>query len=285
QNELLEDAFDVLKDFVERPMKNLLLVEDDEVQRNYLTELIGNGDVHTTVAATGQEALTALLQSKFDCVVLDLGLPDTSGLELLEQIKSNPKCRAVPVIVYTAKDLPEVDEARIRKLAEKVLIKDPRSPERLLDETAVLLHRNAANLPERQRRILETLHHGVLEGKKVLLVDDDIRNIFAMTAVLERFKMTVLSAENGKEAIETILKNKDVDVILMDIMLPMMDGYATTRAIREMGDFADLPIIAVTAKAMKGDREKCLDAGASDYISKPVDTDQLRSILRVWLHR
>jgi HAMP domain-containing protein/signal transduction histidine kinase/DNA-binding response OmpR family regulator len=282
--EPLDQALDELKSFVERPMKNLLLVEDDEVQRNSITDLIGNGDVHTIVATTGQEALAALEGTCIDCVVLDLGLPDTSGLELLEQIKRDPKCRRIPIIVYTAQDLPPEVEARVRQLAEKVLIKDPRSPERLLDETALLLHRNATKLPDRQRRILEDLHHGVLEGKKVLLVDDDIRNIFALTSVLERFKMTVLSAENGKEAIEKLAHNNDVDVVLMDIMLPMMDGYETIRAIREIDDFAELPIIAVTAKAMKGDREKCIAAGASDYISKPVDTDQLRSILRVWLH-
>jgi CheY-like chemotaxis protein len=155
----------------------------------------------------------------------------------------------------------------------------------LLDETALHLHRNASKLPDKQRKMLESLHQGVLEGKKVLLVDDDIRNIFAMTSVLERFKMNVISAENGKDAIEALLNNKDIDVVLMDIMLPMMDGYETTRAIRKISDFKDLPIIAVTAKAMKGDREKCLEAGASDYLSKPVDTEHLRSVLRLWLHR
>jgi HAMP domain-containing protein/CheY-like chemotaxis protein len=280
----LQQAFANLKEFVDRPMKKLLLVEDDEIQRSSITELIGNGDVHTTLATTGQEALAAMEENKFDCVVMDFGLPDTSGIQLLERIKAHPTNRAVPVVVYTARDLPPDEESRVNELAETVLIKDARSPERLLDETARYLHRNAAKLPERQRQLLQKLHHGALAGKKVLLVDDDIRNIFAMTSVLERFNMNVLSAGNGKEAIEMLLANRDVDIVLMDIMLPMMDGYATIRAIREITDFAELPIIAVTAKAMKGDREKCIGAGATDYVSKPVDTDHLRSVLRVWLH-
>jgi CheY-like chemotaxis protein len=155
----------------------------------------------------------------------------------------------------------------------------------LLDETAMLLHRNVSKLPEKQRKMLETLHQGVLDGKKVLVVDDDIRNIFAMTSVLERFKMDVMSAENGKDAIELLIENKDIDIVLMDIMLPAMDGYTTIRAIREIDAFKELPIVAVTAKAMKGDREKCIAAGASDYLCKPVDAEQLRSTLHLWLRR
>lgn len=178
----------------------------------------------------------------------------------------------------------ETKRNRFFTLSIDLLAKDARSPERLLDESALFLHRNTSKLPDKQRKIIETLHHGVLEGKKVLIVDDDIRNIFAMTSVLERFKMHVVSAE-GKDAIETLNNTKDIDVVLMDIMLPTMDGYETMRAIRKNPEFAELPIIAVTAKAMKGDREKCLAAGASDYISKPVDTDQLRSLMSIWLHR
>src|SRR4051812_33273066 len=218
-------------------------------------------------------------------MVVDLGLPDMSAVDLIEKIKGNPNSRALPIIVYTAKDLMKEEESRLRHLTENILIKDVRSPERLLDETALLLHRNASRLPERQRRMLEHLYEGVLVGKKVLLVDDDIRNIFAMTSVLERFKMHVLSAENGKDAIDLLAKTGGVDVVLMDIMLPTMDGYATMRAIRAIPEFEELPIIAVTAKAMKGDREKCIAAGASDYLSKPVDVEQLRSVLRLWLHR
>ena len=266
-------------------MRNLLLVEDDEVQQLSIRELIGNGDVKTTVVSSGKDALTALQSMKYDCMVIDLGLPDMPGIDLIEQIKAEPQSRSLPIIIYTARDLQKDEIVRLRKLAESILIKDVRSPEQLLDETALLLHRNAAKLPERQRRILEHLHQGVLEDKKVLLVDDDIRNIFAMTSVLERFKMQVISAENGKDAIQMLTEHKDVDIVLMDIMLPTMDGYTTIKAIREISDFEDLPIIAVTAKAMKGDREKCIAAGASDYLSKPVDTEQLRSCLRLWLHR
>ena len=283
--EKLEQAFDELRTFIERPMRNLLLVEDDEVQQMSIRELIGNGDVKTTVVSSGKDALTALQSGKYDCMVLDLGLPDMPGIDLIEQIKAEPQSRSLPIIIYTARDLQKEEIVRLRALAESILIKDVRSPEQLLDETALLLHRNTAKLPERQRRILEHLHQGVLEDKKVLLVDDDIRNIFAMTSVLERFKMQVISAENGKDAIAMLMEHKDVDIVLMDIMLPTMDGYATTKAIREIPDFEDLPIIAVTAKAMKGDREKCIAAGASDYLSKPVDTEQLRSCLRLWLHR
>jgi len=283
--ESLQHAFDHLKDFVERPVKNLLLVEDDEIQTLSIRELIGNGDVKTTVVATGREALAAIESTKYDCMILDLGLPDMTGTELIEQIKNLPTSRAMPIIIYTAKDLLQEEEERLKRLAEAILIKDVRSPERLLDETALLLHRNVSRLPERQRKMLENLHRGALENKKVLIVDDDIRNIFAMTSVLERFKMQVVSAENGKDGIALLLEHPDIDVVLMDIMLPVMDGYTTIRAIREIAEFKELPILAVTAKAMKGDREKCLAAGASDYICKPVEAEQLRSMLRLWIQR
>ncbi|MEO7299567.1 MAG: HAMP domain-containing protein [Verrucomicrobiota bacterium] len=285
KKETLDRAFDEMKEFIDRPVKNLLLVEDDELQRTNITELIGNGDVKTTVVSTGREALAELARQKYDCMILDLGLPDMSGVELVEEIKKCADSRTVPIIIYTAKDLLKEEQAKLKGLTESILIKDARSPERLLDETALLLHRNTARLPDRQRKMLEALHHGVLENKNVLLVDDDIRNIFAMTSVLERFKMNVVSAENGKDAIESLINNKNIDIVLMDIMLPTMDGYATTRAIREISGFEDLPIIAVTAKAMKGDREKCIAAGASDYLSKPVNAEQLRALLRLWLHR
>jgi signal transduction histidine kinase/DNA-binding response OmpR family regulator/HAMP domain-containing protein len=281
--EVLETAFDTLKRFLERPTRNLLLIEDDEVQQMHVRQLIGNGDVHTTVATSGQAALEAIKAQQFDCVVLDLGLPDMSGVDLLEQVKNEPHSRNLPILIYTAREVGKEEESRLRRLSERILIKDVRSPDRLLDETARLLHRDASKLNPQQRQMLEMLHQGVLEDKRVLLVDDDIRNIFAMTSVLERFKMQVISAENGKDAIQLLMDGNEVDVALMDIMLPTMDGYATIRAIREIADFAALPIIAVTAKAMKGDREKCIAAGASDYLAKPVDTEQLRAVLRLWL--
>jgi len=283
--ESLQQAFEQLKHFIDRPVKNLLVVEDDEIQTMSIRDLIGNGDVHTTVVGTGKEALAAIEAAQYDCMVLDLGLPDMSGTELLEQIKNSNVSRSLPIIVYTARELLQEEAARLKHLAESILIKDVRSPERLLDETSLLLHRNVSKLPDKQRKMLESLHKGALEGRKVLLVDDDIRNIFAMTSVLERFKMQVVSSENGKDAIRMLVDQRDIDIVLMDIMLPMMDGYTTIRAIREIAEFKDLPIIAVTAKAMKGDREKCLTAGASDYMCKPVEAEQLRSMLRLWLRR
>ena len=209
------------------------------------------------------------------------------GFDLLEQVKNQPELRAVPIIIYTGRDLTKQEETRLRKYAKTIIIKDARSPERLLDETALFLHRVQANLPEPKRRVLEKLHSvdAVFTGKHVLVVDDDVRNIFAITSVLESAGMQVVFAENGKEGIEQLKKNPDLNLVLMDVMMPGMDGYETMKAIRSLGPYKSLPIIALTAKAMKGDREKCLDAGASDYITKPVDPDQLLSLMRVWLYR
>ena len=272
---------------MERQVKSLLVVEDDETDRRSIVELIGNGDVQITAVASGQEALDALGAQHFDCMVLDLLLPDMPGLDVIQRIKKQPALRALPVVVYTAKDLSRKEETQLKRLSQTIILKDVRSPERLLDETALFLHRNTANLPDAKREILERLHRSdsVLAGKKVLIVDDDIRNIFAMTSVLERHKMEVVAAESGKDALDQLDKAPAVDIVLMDIMLPEMDGYETTRRIRENPRFKGLPIIALTAKAMKGDREKCIEAGASDYIAKPVDTEQLLSLLRVWLYR
>jgi HAMP domain-containing protein/signal transduction histidine kinase/CheY-like chemotaxis protein len=281
----LIDAFNRLKVFIERPVKDLLLVEPDTAQRMSVCEMLGNGDVKTTVVGSGREALTALRSGSYDCMVLDPALPDMRAIELLEQIRSSAIVGSIPIIVYAGGDLDEIEAAQLKRLAQSILLKDANMAERLLDETALVLHRNVAKLTEKQRKILASLHEKVLEGKRVLLVDDDIRNIFAMTSLLERFRMRVLSAENGQDAIQVLLDNPDVDIVLMDIMLPTMDGYTTIRAIREMPQFRNLPIIAVTAKAMKGDREKCLASGASDYLCKPIEAEQLRSALRQWLRR
>ena len=286
----LVEALDGLRSFVDRAFKSLLVVEDNEVQRNAIVELIGNGDVKTTAVRSGEEALEALRASRYDCVVLDLGLPDMTGFELIQKIRDEASAAgaiAVPIIVYTGKDLTRREEAQLRKLAETIIIKDAKSPERLLDETALFLHRVEARLPEPKRKMLRELHRQdpVLEGKKVLIVDDDMRNIFALTSALERYKMDIAYAENGRDAIDLVSSRQDVDVILMDIMMPEMDGYETMQRIREMPQFGRTPIIALTAKAMKGDREKCIEAGASDYITKPVDVDQLVSLLRVWLYQ
>jgi HAMP domain-containing protein/signal transduction histidine kinase/DNA-binding response OmpR family regulator len=280
-------CFSDIHSFVERRTKTLLVVEDDEIQKNSILEVIGNGDVQAVAVATAGETLEALKEQHFDCMVLDLLLPDMPGLELLKEIKKQPRLRSLPIVVYTGKDLGKKEETELRRLAQSIIVKDVRSPERLLDETALFLHRDASQLPETKRQILEKLHQTdtVLAGKKVLVVDDDIRNLFAMTSVLERHKMEVLTAESGKDAMALLSEAPKVDAVLMDIMLPEMDGYEVTRAIRQMHRFKNLPVIAITAKAMKGDREKCIEAGASDYIAKPVDTEQLLSLLRTWLYR
>ncbi|HBB33883.1 MAG TPA: hybrid sensor histidine kinase/response regulator [Cyanobacteria bacterium UBA9273] len=285
--EALAEALSSIKTFVERKVKNLLVVEDDETQRHSMVELIGNTDVSTTAVSTGEAALSALKAGHFDCIVIDLGLPDMTGLELIEQIKQDSQLQAIPIIVYTGQELTRAQETELKRMADTIIIKDVRSPERLLDETALFLHRVQANLPQTQRQILEALHQTdpILAGKKVLIVDDDMRNIFALTSMLERHEMQVLFAENGRDGLALLENTPNVDVVLMDVMMPEMDGYETMRVIRQRSEFATLPVIALTAKAMKGDRDKCIEAGASDYITKPVDPDQLLSLLRVWLYR
>ncbi|MBH8563987.1 response regulator [Nostoc sp. CENA67] len=285
--EALTQVFTEINSFIERKVKNLLIIEDNAVQAQSIIELIGNGDVQSTAVSTGAEAIQILQSQRFDCIVLDLGLPDMSGLELIEQIKQKPNLLKLPIIVYTGKELTRQEETQLRRLAETIIIKNVRSPERLLDETALFLHRVQANLPQPKRQILEQLHQSdpILAHKKILIVDDDLRNIFALTSFLEGYQMQVLFAENGRAGIEVLQANPDTNIVLMDVMMPEMDGYETTRAIRQQQEFRSLPIIALTAKAMPGDREKCIEAGASDYITKPVDTEQLLSLLRVWLYR
>jgi HAMP domain-containing protein/CheY-like chemotaxis protein/signal transduction histidine kinase len=287
EREALDSAFSTIHGFIDRKVRNLLVVEDDDLERKSIVELIGNGDVKTTAVATGADALAALESQNFDCLVLDLGLSDMTGFELLERMKASPALSQIPVIVYTGKDLTKKQETELRRLAKTIIIKDVKSPDRLLDETALFLHRVESNLPADKRRMLEQLHlhDPALSGRKALIVDDDIRNIFALTSVLEQHDMEVLYAENGKDGLRMIEEAGDIDVVLMDVMMPEMDGYEAMRRIRDTRSCRTLPIIALTAKAMKGDREKCIEAGASDYITKPVDTEQLLSLLRVWLSR
>ncbi|WP_104992173.1 response regulator [Deinococcus sp. NW-56] len=283
----LTQAFSDLETFLERRVKNLLVVEDDALQQQSIVDLIGNGDVKTTAVGSGAEALAALETAPFDCIVLDLKLPDMSGFDLMAALQKNPALRAIPVIVYTAQDLTRGQETQLRKAAKSIILKDVRSPERLLDEVTLFLHRVEATLPEAQRQLLQGARQEdpLLRGKRVLVVDDDIRNIFALTAVLERHHMQVFTAENGRDAIGLLESTPDIDVVLMDVMMPELDGYETTRLIRQHRKFKGLPIISLTAKAMPGDREKSIESGASDYISKPVDTAKLLSLLRVWLYR
>ena len=281
----IRQVFEKAREMSELKAKKLLVIEDDESQRNGIRELIGNETAHLIDAPDARTALDTLQKEQVDCVVLDLLLPDMSGFELIERIRNDNE--NLPIIVYTAKDLSPEEEVKLNRIAQTTIVKNVRSPERLFDQTALWLHRDAASLPEEKREILRRLHdpNALLSGRKVIIVDDDIRNIFAMTSMLERYKMDVKSAETGKAALELLQSEPETDLVLMDIMLPEMDGYETMRAIRKMYGFEQLPIIALTAKAMKGDREKCIDAGASDYISKPVDTERLLTLLRSWLHR
>ena len=283
----LETAFDRIKNFTAPRTKRLLIVEDNDIERQSVVELLGYKDIEMVAVATGGEALEAMLDQSFDCVVLDLRLPDMTGFDLLEKIHAEPALIDVPVVVFTGKDLSAEEQARLKAMAKSIVLKDVQSPERLLDETALFLHRVVTDLPADKQSMLERLHgsNEVLRGRKILVVDDDARNIFALTSLLENQEMEVITATNGRAAIRLILDTPDLNIVLMDIMMPEMDGYETMREIRKSAQFRTLPILALTAKAMKGDREKCLDAGASDYIAKPVNTDQLLSLMRVWLFR
>jgi CheY-like chemotaxis protein/signal transduction histidine kinase/HAMP domain-containing protein len=276
-----------IKDYTSRSRKRLLVVEDDPREQNTIRELLESDDIDVFAVENGDEALRALSESSFDCVVLDLKLPDMTGFEVLETIGDTPSLSEVPVVVFTGKDLSSEEDARLKTLARSVVVKGVESPERLLDETALFLHRVVTKLPPDKQKMLDRLHRSddALVGKKVLVVDDDVRNIFALSSVLERRGMSVLTAGTGREAIQLLESTPDVAIVLMDIMMPEMDGYETMQVIRQNSSFARLPIIALTAKAMKGDREKCLEAGASEYLAKPVNTDQLLSALRMWLHR
>jgi signal transduction histidine kinase/CheY-like chemotaxis protein len=284
--EILDEALSQTIDFINRPLKNLLIVEDDSTQRGAIVDLIGNGDVHSTAVGSAAEAFTELDKTRFDCLVLDLGLPDMGGIEFIREIHQRYGQSTPPVIVYTGREMSRQEETELRMISDSIVIKNARSPERLLDETALFLHRVQNKLPEAKRRIIEQVqkNDSVLAGRKVLVVDDDVRNIFAITSALEASQMQVNYAESGQAGIDYLELHPEVEVVLMDVMMPDMDGFEAIRRIRAIDRFKKLPIISVTAKAMKGDREKCLAAGASDYITKPVDMDQLRSLLRVWLY-
>jgi signal transduction histidine kinase/CheY-like chemotaxis protein len=282
----LQQALARSEQFVARPVKEMLLVEDDELQSGEILKLIGNGDVHVTRVCTGRDALQALQNTAFDCAVVDLVLPDMNGVDLIETIRRNAGPR-LPVIVHTAKDLDAAAEAKLRNLAESFILKGPQSAQQLFDETALFLHRAVERMPAEQRRIIESARRREpgLAGRKVLIVDDDVRNLFSLTGVLEQHDIEVLHAESGRDGIKMLEATPQIDMVLMDVMMPDMDGYQTMRQIRRDERFRKLPMIAITAKAMKGDRENCIAAGASEYIAKPVDVDQLVSMMRVWLRR
>ncbi|MDB5755123.1 MAG: hybrid sensor histidine kinase/response regulator, partial [Massilia sp.] len=264
--EALQEEFTRIQKFLMGGKRSLLVVDDEKMQRDSIVSLIGDSDLRIVAVETGEAALEALRTSHFDCMVLDLTLPDISGFDLLDQIGKQPGLRDLPIVIYTAKELSRKEVTKLKRYAKTIVIKDARSPERLLDETALFLHRSHASLPELQRRMLEEIHaaDGGLAGRKVLIVDDDLRNIFALSSLLERQQMHVSFAENGRDGIEVLEKDPTIEIVLMDIMMPEMDGYDTMRAIRRIPKFKSLPIITLTAKAMKGDRDKCIAAGASD---------------------
>ena len=281
----LEDVFRRISEFIEPRTRELLVVEDDAAEQMSIAALVGGDDINITTADSGERALELLRSRRFDCVILDLKLPDISGFDLLSEIQLDEKMREVPIVVFTGREITVEEEAELRRRAKSIVLKGVQSPERLLDETALFLHRVIANLPQNKQRMIEKLHESdePLRDRKVLVVDDDVRNIFALNSLLERHGMNVISATNGQDAIKLLDEHPDVALILTDVMMPEMDGYETMRRIREIPAFRSLPIIALTAKAMRGDREKCLQAGASDYVAKPVNTEQLLALVRMWL--
>jgi signal transduction histidine kinase/DNA-binding response OmpR family regulator len=285
--ESLRSVFGQIEKVISRPMKKLLIVEDDRITQKSIIGLIGNGDVTTTAVATGREAIEILEKEDFDCMILDLGLEDMSGYNVIEKVREIPRLTNLPVIIYTGSELTREEEEKLQKYADSIIIKGIRSPERLLSETSLFLHRVEANLPKEKQAMIRMLYSqdDVFHGKTLLLVDDDSRNVFAIASVLEERGLKVIPASNGVEGIEKLKANKEIDLILMDVMMPEMDGYEAIGIIRKMKEYENLPIIALTAKAMKDDRDLCIGAGANDYLAKPVDSQKLLSLLRVWLYK
>ncbi len=282
----LEAAMDRIEEEITKKVKSLLVVEDDPLQQKSIKQLLTGRDIAIDKAVSGKNALAAIKGKYYDCIILDLGLPDMTGFDLLKALTENQKSMLPPIIVYTGRDLSFEEESLLRRYSESIIIKGVKSEERLLDETSLFLHRMIKNLPADKKQMITDIHNGdqMLDDKTILLVDDDMRNVFALVKVLAERKMTVLKAENGQKAIEIIKNTPRIDLVLMDIMMPVMNGYEAMKEIRKDKNFAHLPIIALTAKAMKQDKSDCIAAGANDYLTKPVDIDRLLSIMRVWLY-
>jgi tubulin-specific chaperone A len=285
--ESLDESFQRIEGFISRQVRTLLLVEDEVKLRRSVKKLLGGSDVEISEVGTGQGALELLRSQTFDCVILDLSLPDMSGFEVLNRIHQDEAIAKCPLIVYTGQELSPEENAELMKYADSIIVKGVKSPERLLDETALFLHRVVSDLPKEKQQTIRQLHsrEAALEGKKVLIVDDDMRNSFALSKLLGDKGLIVEIASDGQEALKVLATQPDIDLVLMDLMMPVMDGYETIRRIRVQRHFRDLPILALTAKAMKGDREECLEAGANDYLPKPIDPERLFSMLRVWLYQ
>ena len=282
----LDEAFNKMESLYSKKIKNILVVEDDENMRKTIIGLVGENGVNVTTTGEGEKALSELKSKLYDCVILDIGLPDISGFEVLKKMGEMKDIDIPPIIVYTGKDLSREEEYELRKYAKSIIVKGVKSEERLLDETALFLHQVIDELPESKKKMISRLHdkEALFDGKKILVVDDDMRNVFALSKILEDKNMNVSSASNGEKALELLKENPDIDLILMDIMMPVMDGYETMRQIRTKDKINNIPIIALTAKAMKEDRDKCIEAGANDYLTKPIDIEKLISLMRVWLY-
>ncbi|HET6993340.1 MAG TPA: response regulator, partial [Chitinophagaceae bacterium] len=284
----LDSLFDDIVRYNERRARKLLVIEDNELDSSQIAKILDNGDmIDLEVVNSGLKALELIRKNEYDCIIVDYMLPDIGGLELVTEISNIKKIQMTPVLVYSAKDFSPKERTQLKQYANRILLKDITSLDLLLEETVMLLHIDHKDLLPEKRKLIENLRakNDVLTQKKVLIVDDDVRNLFALTTAFERYNIYTITAESGQEAMDILGENKDIDIVLMDIMMPEMDGYETTQKIRREHKNSSLPIIAVTAKAMKGDREKCLEAGASDYITKPVKIDQLLSLMRVWLYK
>ncbi|MDB5250990.1 MAG: chemotaxis protein CheY, partial [Flaviaesturariibacter sp.] len=288
KNEALAVLFNDIIRYKDHKPKSLLIVEDNELDSSQIAKILENGEqVKIEFATTGKQALGLIQENEYDCIIVDYMLPDIGGLEFVTEINNVKRLAMTPVLIYSAKDFSPKERTQLKQFANRILLKDVNSLELLLEEVVLHLHVDHKDLLPEKKRIIENLRsrEDVLANKTVLVVDDDVRNLFALTTAFERYNINVITAESGQEAINILGDNSNVDMVLMDIMMPEMDGYETTQKIRREHKNNHLPIIAVTAKAMKGDREKCIEAGASDYITKPVKIDQLLSLMRVWLYK
>ena len=285
--EQIGEAFQKIEQFLSATVKNLLVITDVKFHQQKIVELVGGEHVQIQLATTIDTICQQIRTTDYDCIILDMDIENGSGSKLLEQMQREKGSCQIPIIVYSDRELTTDEEALLLHCADELPLKSALSPERLLDEATLFLHQVEANLPADKRNMLQMIHDKtqILKRKKVLIIDDDMRNTFALTILLEDHDMEIVIGENGKEGLTTLEKNDDIAIILMDIMMPEMDGYEAIRQIREQSRYRHLPIIALTAKAMKGDRIKCIEAGANDYLAKPVDTDKLLSLMRVWLYR
>lgn len=286
KKEEIDNVFDKIEDIISKPIKKLIIVEDEEIMRKSIINLMKGENIEITDVETGKEAFDKVSSEDFDCMILDLGLGDMTGFELLDKFEKNKVATELPIVIYTGRELTHEENDKLKKYSQSIILKGARSFERLLAETTLFLHQVESKLPDKKKKMLEKVHGkgDTLEGKTVLVVDDDMRNVFAISSLLESYEVNVIVGRNGKDGIEKLKGNDNIDLILMDIMMPEMDGYEAMRLIRKEKKYQQLPIIALTAKAMKEDRDKCIAAGASEYLSKPVEKDKLLSLLRVWLY-